>query len=107
MNRFFAIYGNSVISFADAEELLSVNITPPFFLYKYSYNQIVSCSNTAYGDIMEEKTLKSEVEKTSTMLRIKEYLNLTDITYDYISAYVTNAKGKDEISPFWATLSIW
>jgi hypothetical protein len=49
MNRFFAIYGNSVISFADAEELLFVNITPP---YKYSYNQIVSRSNTAQSDIL-------------------------------------------------------
>lgn len=49
MNRFLATYGNSVISFADAEELLFVNITPP---YKFSYNQIVSRSNTAYGDIL-------------------------------------------------------
>ena len=49
MNRFFTTYGNSVISFADAEELLFVNITPP---YKFSYNQVVSRSNTARSDIL-------------------------------------------------------
>ena len=46
----------------------------------------------AYGDIMEEKTMKS----TSTMLRIKQSLDLTGKTYDYSAAYVTSAKGKDE-----------
>ena len=49
-----------------------------------------------YGDIMEEKSVKSDEERTSTMLRIKQNLNLTGKTYDYISAYVTNAKGADE-----------
>ena len=46
----------------------------------------------AYGDIMEEKTIKS----TSTMLRIKQSLDFTGKVYDYKSAYVTNAKGKDD-----------
>ena len=50
----------------------------------------------AYGDIMQEKVIMSEVELTSTILRIKQDLNLTNRTYDYISAYVTNAKGADE-----------
>ena len=49
-------------------------------------------NGTAYGDIMEEKTIKS----TSTMLRIKQTLDLTGKTYDYSTAYVTSAKGKDE-----------
>ena len=49
-------------------------------------------NGAAYGDIMEEKTIKS----TSTMLRIKQSLDLTGKTYDYSSAYVSNAKGKDE-----------
>ena len=49
-------------------------------------------NGAAYGDIMEEKTIKS----TSTMLRIKQSLDLTGKTYDYSSAYVTSAKGKDE-----------
>ena len=29
MNRFFATYGNSVIFFADAEDLLFVKLPPP------------------------------------------------------------------------------
>ena len=49
-------------------------------------------NGAAYGDIMEEKTIKS----TSTMLRIKQSLDLTGKTYDYSTAYVTSAKGKDE-----------
>ena len=46
----------------------------------------------AYGDIMEEKTMKS----TSTMLRIKQSLDLTGKTYDYIKTFVTNVKGLDK-----------
>ena len=64
----------------------------PYITKKLTYKP----NGTAYGDIMEEKSIKSDVEKTSTMLRIKQYLNLTDRTYDYISSYVSNAKGKDE-----------
>ena len=46
----------------------------------------------AYGDIMEEKTIKS----TSTMLRIKQSLDLNiDKKYDYSSVYISNAKGSD------------
>ena len=65
--------------------------------YPYITKKLTYIPNgAAYGDIMEEKTLRSEEEKTSTMLRIKQSLNLSKRTYDYISAYVTNAKGKDE-----------
>ena len=38
----------------------------PYITKKLTYKP----NGTAYGDIMEEKTLRSEVEKTSTMLRI-------------------------------------
>ena len=65
---------------------------PSYITKKLTYKP----NGIAYGDIMEEKVIMSEVELTSTMLRIKQYLNLTDRTYDYISSYVTNAKGKDE-----------
>jgi hypothetical protein len=65
--------------------------------YPYITKKLTYIPNgAAYGDIMEEKTLRSEEEKTSTMLRIKQSLNLSKRTYDYISAYVTNANGKDE-----------
>ena len=60
----------------------------PYIIKKLTYKP----NGTVYGDIMEEKTIKS----TSTMLRIKQSLNLTGKKYDYISAYVTNANGKDE-----------
>ncbi|MBO7219581.1 MAG: hypothetical protein J6V21_00125 [Alistipes sp.] len=60
----------------------------PYIIKKLTYKP----NGTVYGDIMEEKTMKS----TSTMLRIKQSLNLTGRQYDYISAYVTNANGKDE-----------
>ena len=44
---------------------------------------------------------------TSTWLRIKESLNLTERVYDYKSAYVTNSKGKDEdFTIFGNTLNI-
>ena len=39
--------------------------------------------------------MKSDVERTSTMLRIKQNLNLTGKAYAYSSAYVSNAKGED------------
>ena len=65
---------------------------PSYITKKLTYKP----NGTAYGDIMEEKVIKSGVELTSTMLRIKQNLNLAERTYDYISAYVSNAKGKDE-----------
>ena len=64
----------------------------PYITKKLTYRP----NGSAYGDIMEEKTLRSEVEMASTMLRIKQSLDFTGNTYDYKSAYVTNAKGKDE-----------
>ena len=65
---------------------------PSYIIKKLTYKP----NGVAYGDIMEEKVVMSGVELTSTMLRIKESLNLTGKVYDYKSAYVTNAKGKDE-----------
>ena len=61
---------------------------PSYIIKKLTYKP----NGSAYGDIMEEKTVKS----TSTMLRVKQSLNLADKTYAYNTAYVTNAKGKDE-----------
>lgn len=69
-----------------------VDEAPSYITKKLTYKP----NGVAYGDIMEEKVIISDVEKTSTMLRIKQNLNLTNRTYDYISAYVTNANGKDE-----------
>ena len=68
----------------------------PYITKKLTYKP----NGTAYGDIMEEKTLRSEVEKTSTMLRIKQSLDLPGNKYDYRATYVTNVKGEDKDIPF-------
>ena len=52
----------------------------------------ISHNGTSLGDIMTN----TNGDFTSTWLRVKESLNFTGQTYDYVSAYVTNAKGKDE-----------
>lgn len=65
---------------------------PTYITKKLTYKP----NGVAYGDIMEEKVIMSDVEMTSTMLRIKQSLNLTNRAYDYITAYVTNVNGKDE-----------
>ena len=49
MNRLFATYGNSLISYANASESLLAMLTPP---YKYPYNQIVSRNNAALSHIL-------------------------------------------------------
>lgn len=55
---------------------------------------------TAYGDMLTLKTYieidGKFVESGWSYLRVKQYLNLDNKVYDYISAYVSNAKGKDE-----------
>ena len=60
---------------------------------------VYSPNGTAFGDIMTHTVyIPSEngvIENVSSWLRIKQSLNLTG-TYDYSSAYVSNAKGKDE-----------
>ena len=60
---------------------------------------VYSPNGTAFGDIMTHTVyIPSEngvIEDVSAWLRVKQSLNLTG-TYDYSSAYVSNAKGKDE-----------
>ena len=55
---------------------------------------------TALGDVKTlqayAKVGENYVETTTTWLRVKQDINLNGKTYDYSSAYVTNAKGKDE-----------
>ena len=58
--------------------------------WKVTYSQ----NGTSLGDIMTNTNANSTF--TSTWLRIKDGLNLTERVYDYKSAYVTNVKGKDE-----------
>ena len=57
-------------------------------------------NGTSLGDIMTQTTYLPKADgvhkSISSWVRVKEGLNLTGKTYDYKSAYVTNAKGKDE-----------
>ena len=52
------------------------------------------------GDMLTNTAIKlvngQAIELSMSMLRIKQSLDLTGKTYDYSSAYVSNAKGKDE-----------
>lgn len=63
-------------------------INGKYIAWKVTYSE----NGTSLGDIMTN----TNNGFTSTWLRIKEGLDLTDDTYDYKSAYVTNVKGKDE-----------
>ena len=65
---------------------------------KYIAARIIYTPNaTGHGDIMTFKHyLFDGTESAQSWLRVKQNLNLAGKTYDYISAYVTNVKGKDE-----------
>ena len=69
---------------------------------RYSCARIVYSSNgTTLGDVMTHNSFVvtkdfEVIKNTFTWLRVKEGLNLNGKIYDYSSAYVTNAKGKDE-----------
>ena len=75
---------------------------PEGYDLRYSCARIVYRPNgTALGDVMIHQSFnvtdEFEIEESSlTWLRVKEGLNLTGKTYDYNSAYVSNAKGTDE-----------
>ena len=69
--------------------------------YSYITKKLTYKPNgVAYGDIMEEKVMKSDIELTSIMLRIKQTLELPGNKYDYIKTFVTNVKGEDKDIPF-------
>ena len=63
-----------------------------------SFKMTYSPNGTAYGDIMTLTLAvnNANIAPTTTWLRVKESLNFTGQKYDYISSYVSNAKGKDE-----------
>ena len=66
---------------------------PPYMAMKLDYTP----NGLAYGDIMTfTHYLVDGIKSTDTFLRVTQNLNLTGSTYDYKSAYITNAKGKDE-----------
>ena len=66
------------------------NDNPPYMVRRLTY----TTNGIAFGDIMT--TYNPTTNYTASWLRIKQSLDLTGKTYDYSSAYVSNAKGKDE-----------
>ena len=77
-------------------DLLFMHIAPQHLVARLTYTP----NGTTLGDIMTETLYapsdNGDVYLTSTWLRVKQNLNTTGKTYDYSSAYVTNAKGADE-----------
>ena len=62
-----------------------------------SFRITYSPNGTAFGDVMTlTLCCNFDIAPTTTWLRVKQGLNLTNRTYDYVSAYVTDAKGADE-----------
>ena len=70
-----------------------------YIVFKVLYSQ----NGTSLGDVMS----MINGGFTSTWLRVKEGLNLTERVYDYKSAYISDAEGKDEdFTIFGNTLNI-
>ena len=66
------------------------NNNPSYMVRKLTYN----ANGTSLGNILTAYHPASN--QTISWLHVKQGLNLTGKTYDYSSAYVTNAKGTDE-----------
>ena len=84
-----------LLFYALPKEALSGGMAP------YITNRLTySPDANAFGDIMSQKAEQmidgKVVVATSTMLRMKQDLNFTGKTYDYISAYVSNVNGTNE-----------
>jgi hypothetical protein len=64
---------------------------------KYISTRLTYAPNgTGTGDIMVYKHYNGSVETTSSYLRIKQDLDLANISYDYNNIYVSNVKGIDK-----------
>lgn len=61
-------------------------------------------NGTAYGDILVTPGYafngNEYVSLTTSWLRVKQYLELPGMKYDYIKTFVTNVKGEDKDIPF-------
>ena len=77
-------------------DLLFMSVAPQCLAARLTYTP----NGTTLGDIMTETLYapseNGDVYLTSSWLRVKQSLDLTGKTYDYSSAYITNAKGTDE-----------
>ena len=73
---------------------------PQYLVFRLNY----SPNATELGDVLTNTTLMAfgdeVIEMTASMLRIKQYLELPGMKYDYIKTFVTNVKGEDKDIPF-------
>jgi hypothetical protein len=69
---------------------------PEYLAFRLDY----SPNGSELGDVLTNTNIMAfegdVFETTASMIRIRQSLDLKGQTYDYKSAYVTNAKGKDE-----------
>ena len=85
----YRVVGDLIFQGATNEE----NASSQYIVAKLVYTP----NGTAFGDIMSFKHYLFEgIETVQSWLRIKQGLAFDNQTYDYNSAYVTNAKGTDE-----------
>ena len=75
---------------------MSYEGAPKYLAFRMNY----SPNGSEYGDVLTNTNIMAfgdeTIETTASMIRIRQSLDLTGKVYDYKSAYVTNAKGKDE-----------
>ena len=75
---------------------MSYEGAPEYLAFRMDYSPNAS----EHGDVLTNTNIMvfgdEVIETTASMIRIRQSLDLTGKTYDYISAYVTNANGKDE-----------
>ena len=73
---------------------------PQYLVFRLNY----SPNATELGDVLTNTTLMAfgdeVIEMTASMLRIKQYIELPGMKYDYIKTFVTNVKGEDKDIPF-------
>ena len=85
-------------------DLMIINMSDKTFLpgvtQYYALRLTYVPNANSLGDMMYMSAYSPTNDKyekiTNSWLRVKQSFNLTGKTYDYSSAYVTNAKGKDE-----------
>ena len=74
---------------------MSYEGAPKYLAFRMNY----SPNGSEYGDVLTNTNIMAfgdeTIETTASMIRIRQSLDLTGKVYDYKSAYVTNAKGKD------------
>ena len=88
----YKVIGNLMIQ----SNPMSYEGAPEYLAFRMDY----SPNGSEHGDVLTNTNIMvfgdEVIETTASMIRVKQSLNLTGKTYDYISAYVTNAKGTDE-----------